>query len=294
MNDDFVKSRVFGDGAARYHDLFYVLSKDRRLHESDVNHTSVIAVDSGDWADVIDVNWNSTAIAVARQPTEQLVFVGEEGQVCTYVGGIANEEKLSPAPVMIRRANTISGYVYACGMGRQVYVREAANRWVQMNAAAPRQDERAGFEAIDGFTRNEIYAVGWQGEIWHFDGTAWTNHSGLTNLILTSVCCAEDGVVYVVGQHGLIIKGRYGAWQIAQIDSDIEDDFWDVHWFKGKLYLTTMTGLYVLEETHLDEIDVDDILNTSFYRLSSAEGILWSVGSSDVLSFDGRQWFRYA
>lgn len=293
MSKEAVESRIFIDGAARFHDLLYILSKDKKLAKKEVSHTSAISIDEGEWANVINVKWDSTALAVARQPEEKLVFIGEDGQVCTYVGGKSGKESLKPKPLLIRRAKAIDGHVYACGMGREVYKRTGENQWIQINALAPKEEERTGFEAIDGFSESELYAVGWRGEIWHFDGSVWAAYPGITNLVLTSVCCAGDGFVYVVGQRGLFIKGRHDAWEVVDFDNDFSSDFWDVHWFNDKLYLTTMTGLYVFENGALNEVDVDDMLNTSFYRLASAEGVLWSIGSSDILSFDGKQWHRY-
>ena len=93
MNDrEFIDSRIFIDGAARFDDLLYVLSKDKQLQEDDVSHSSVVGVDQGKWTNADDTPWDSTAIAVARQPKEKLVLVGEDGQVLTYVGGKSTEE----------------------------------------------------------------------------------------------------------------------------------------------------------------------------------------------------------
>lgn len=288
-----LKSRIFLDGAARRKDLLDILSKDRKLQEKDVSHTSIIAVYKGKWGGVKDVRWDATAIAIADKPEKRLVVIGEDGQYFTYIKSKSPEGKISPAPRLIRRAKTIDGYVYVCGVGRQVYQRTDTDNWTQMHASIPKKGERVGFEDIDGYSKDEIYCCGWNGEIWHFDGSDWFNRSGITNLILTSICCAGDGIVYIVGQQGLIIKGSRDAWEVVEIEEEFTTDFWDVHWFNGKLYVTTMTGLYTLQDNILDEVEFNDVLNTTFYRLSSAEGVLWSIGSSDVLSFDGKKWERY-
>jgi hypothetical protein len=293
MSKDVVKSKAFVDGAARAGDLIYIISKDKQLQKDDVSHSSIIGIYQGDWCDVDDTPWASTAIAVAALPQEKMVVVGEDGQVLTYVGGKSTNEQLQPAPTLIRRASTIKGYVYACGAGRQVYKRVGEKKWKNMDAPKPKRGEKVGFEAIHGFAEDEIYAVGWGGEIWHFDGSSWANHAGLTNLILTSVCCAEDDKVYVVGQRGTLIRGRRDKWEIVELGDEFDTDFWDVCWFKKKLYLSTMTGLYTLKGDRLDEVEFDDTLNPSCYRLSTAEGVLWSIGAADVMSFDGKKWRNY-
>ncbi len=58
-------------------------------------------------------------------------------------------------------------------MKRQVYRRGGERRWTDMSAPFPKPRETAGFEAIDGYSSNEIYAVGWSGEIWQFNGKKW-------------------------------------------------------------------------------------------------------------------------
>ena len=70
------------------------------------------------------------------------------------------------------------------------------------------------------------------------------------------------------------------------------EDFWDVHWFQGKLYLATAFGLWTLEDGVLTPVDFGDDAPSSCNRLSSAEDTLWSVGADDVFCFDGTEWTR--
>jgi peroxiredoxin family protein len=152
MSKKILKNRVFTNGAARFHDLVYIISQDKSMIEDGISHSSVIGVDMGKWADCINTNWTSTAIAVAKKPVEKMVVVGEDGEICTYVGGISNEEKKLLNVSMIRNANSINGYVYACGMQRQVYKRDSENLWTDISATFPSKSEKAGFESIDGFS----------------------------------------------------------------------------------------------------------------------------------------------
>ncbi len=189
-----------------------------------------------------------------------------------------------------RNVGVVDGFAYACGMDRQVFRRDGDNSWTAMNA--PNSEEATGFEAIDGFSANEIYAVGWNGEVWEWNGNGWAQHGGVTNVILTGVCCADDDRVYVCGQQGTLLSGRHDGWQLVDLD-DFATDFWDAHWFKGKLYLATMQTLFTYERDNgLTEVDFGDDPPNTCYRLSSAEGVLWSVGGDDVFSFDGAEWTR--
>lgn len=293
MNRKILESRLFTNGAARFNDLVYILSKDKSMIEDEIEHTSAIGVDRGKWVDAVNTNWNSTAIAVAKKPSEKMVLIGEDGEVCTYVGGVSSDENTLSNVSMIRSASAIDGYVYACGMKRQVYKRTGENQWVDISAPFPEKKEKVGFESIDGFSEDEIYAVGWNGEIWEYNGSQWLNRGNLTNLILTSVCCAPDGVVYIVGQQGLMIRGRHDAWEVVEWEEEIDVDFWDLCYLNDKVYISTIFELYTYEKGRLLNVDFNGIDVSSCYGLTQAEGVMWSIGGEDVLSFDGKTWKKY-
>ncbi|WP_217911279.1 hypothetical protein [Myxococcus sp. AM011] len=293
MKNPIVATREFVRGAARFHDLVYIISKGKTLLKDEIAHTSVVSVDGGDWADGVDTTWNSTAIAVARQPSEKMVVIGEDGEVVTYVGGKSKKEALKPAPVMIRNAREIAGWVYACGMKRQVYKRVGDAKWVAMNAPLAAATEKAGFEAIDGFSETDLYAAGWGGEVWRYDGKNWSPCESPTSVILGAVCCAPDGTVYVAGQQGVLLKGRGTSFAAIAWAEDVTSDLWDLCWFRGKLYVATLSALYTLEGNKLVEVDFGEAGVPTCYGLATAEEVLWSIGRDDVASFDGTAWRRY-
>ncbi len=285
--------RSFITGVARYGDLFYILSKEKSFLEDDVAHTCVNSIDRKQWMNVKNVNWNSTAAAIARVPSEKLVVIGEYGDVFTYVSGNITEEKITPKPTLIRSANTIDDQVYVCGMKRECFKRTGEDRWINISAPKPRQGETAGFEAVDGFSADELYAVGWEGEIWWFDGNKWSPIQDITNLILTSVHCAGDGMVYAVGQKGTLLRGRKNDWEALEIADDFNEDLWGLCWFNDKLYVSSMLGLYTFEDEYFTDVDLGKYADATTYHLSTSENVLWSVGGEDVLSFDGKKWAHF-
>lgn len=284
-------AREFVRGTASRPDRVFIISRGKALMANDIAHSSVIAREEGRWADCVNTDWNSTAVAVARLPAPKLITVGEEGDVVVYLGGGTSvREKLKPAPVMIRNARGIGGYVFACGMKRQVYQRVDEKRWRDMSAPGPMPAETAGFEAIDGYSERELYAVGWGGEIWQFDGAAWTRRDSPTDAILSAVCCAPDGVVYAAGQRGTLLSGRDGAWEVVARDGV---DIWDLCWFRDELYVATMQTLFRLAGNQLVEVDFGAVGRPTCYSLTTADGVLWSIGQHDVASFDGATWHRH-
>jgi hypothetical protein len=285
------RTTIYVSGAARFADLIYLIGKDRGLVKDDVEHSRFIAFDQLKFAHMGDRNWSAVAVGVAKKPAEKMVAVGEDGDVFIYVGGKAGDEKIQPNPVCLRGIGAVDGFAIACGMYRQVYKRIDEAVWTAMHAQAPPPGENAGFEAIAGFSGSEIYAVGWNGEIWEWDGTQWLNRTSPTNLILTGVCCAGDAKVYVCGQHGTLLRGRHDIWEVVDLEN-FPEDFWDVHWFKDSLYLATMTSLYTYTAAGLAPVAFGADQPATCYRLTDAQGVLWSVGSSDIFSFDGAQWIR--
>ncbi len=160
-----------------------------------------------------------------------------------------------------------------------------------MHAPPPARGENAGFEDICGFGGEEIYAVGWNGEIWQWNGTRWANYASPTNLILTGACCGGDGKVYVCGQNGTLIRGRSDTWELIEFEN-VTEDFWDVCWFKGRLYVSSMTMLFIVTNGELLPVDFGADSPATYGRLTEAENVLWSIGSADVFSFDGTAWAR--
>ncbi len=292
MSKRVADDREFVRGAARMADLVYVSTEVRKLQEQGISHTSLVGLDRGRWGDAFNTVWKSTALAVAKLPTEKVVLIGEDGDVATYVAGQRTDESLHPAPVMIRNARTIGGEVYACGAKRQVYRRVGEAQWRDISAPRAQQSEALGFEAIDGFAHDDIYAVGWGGEIWHYDGRAWRSCASPTHVILTSVCCAGDGVVYAAGQGGVLLRGRGEAWEKI-VWGDEVIDLWDLCWFEDKLYVASSTALFTLDQDRLAPVDLSTVAPVSCFSLSTAQGVLWSVGKETVISFDGTRWRRF-
>lgn len=193
----------------------------------------------------------------------------------------------------LRCVRLIGDKVYAVGGDRQAFRRESAGSWYPIDdSARPEFDNTTvyGFESVDGFAEDDIYAAGWKGEIWHFDGSTWRMKPSPTNLLLTTICCGEDGVVYIAGREGLLLSGRDDQWDIIDT-GDVRADFWNATWFDGFLYLSGMQGLFQLNDGNLDLVD-PGLGPTSFNTLAINDGQMWSIGATDIIAFDGAQWWR--
>ena len=281
--------------ALRRRDLGYVLAGDKQLEFEEVPHTIVLewdATESG-WGQQ-DLGWTATAACVCDFPKQQLVAVGRFGHYLVLGQGDQIEGHIVAAKKgrrtqPFRGVRDIAGTAYAVGMGGQVYRRDGLQAWTRLDRGLP---STVDLEAIHGFAEDEIYAVGWKGALWRFDGTKWTQIDSPTNLILTGVFCADDGNVYVCGQIGTVLRGRNDRWETIKHNST-EVDFWNLEWFNESLYISSTQFLFTLEK--------DDTLKLELFggdppssrlHLNACDGVMWSIGASDVMAFDGKNWSR--
>ena len=79
--------------------------------------------------------------------------------------------------------------------------------------------------AIWGRSRTDIFAVGNNGMILHYNGTAWRNQVSPVQTDLNAIWGNETDI-YIVGDNGLILKREYQTW--ATMLSGTENDLLDI------------------------------------------------------------------
>jgi hypothetical protein len=194
----------------------------------------------------------------------------------------------------LRCVRLIGGDVYVAGMARQCYRRTGNGVWRAMDAGTyvPRgqRTEAVGFLDLDGSDSGNIYAVGYKGEIWHFDGTTWHQEDSPTGVALTKVLVAQDGYVYVAGLAGTILLGRHGQWDLL-CKGESSEDFWGLAEYRGDIYLASNQGVHVIRDGHLNNVDMGIQTEISTAYLHASDGVLYSVGPKDVvMTEDGHAW----
>jgi hypothetical protein len=288
----------FRTAAIRSAELGYAVALD--VDMEDLPHTNFFIWDEEAWGHYDPSKWNALSVCVPSAPKEQMVAIGEHGNVRVIGSGddleemIADGDNSPEARGPLREVRAIGGRAYACGMDRQVYRREAPGVWKCIDAdmrRAPAADPVFGFESIHGFSEKDIYAVGWHGDVWHYNGRRWQRVEMPTNAILTRVLCAGDKNVYIAGRNGLLIRGRGDTWTIVPQEG-AASDLWDLEWFRERLYISTTRAIYTLEGDDLVVVETEDEVPASCYHLDSRDGVLWSIGEEDILEFDGEEWRR--
>jgi hypothetical protein len=178
-------------------------------------------------------------------------------------------------------------------MMRQVYRRDGEHSWTAIDRGmrASRKSRVCGFEAIDGFSKKEVYAAGYRGEIWRYDGKTWRQVDSPTEYLLSNLLCAGDETAYACGQNGLLLRGRRDRWEIVE-HSSTKQDLWGLAWYQGKLYLSSTRQIFTLKKGKLETIRTGKDNPLTAYHLSARDGLLWSIGAKDVMSFNGKKWVR--
>lgn len=191
---------------------------------------------------------------------------------------------------------TVDGVIYACGMGRVMMRREVSGYWSDISAPQPSLDEGViGFTAAAGLHENLLYAVGWRGEIWTRTIKGWEREDTPSNANLNSLAIDADGTVYVVGDKGVMLKGRHGYWE--SIETNINSNLMDVCIHDGRVYVCTDFEIFHLSESGLEpefNDDEGDGPDTCLKLASAGAGGLYSVGPYDVFRLLDGAWSRVA
>jgi hypothetical protein len=287
-------------GVVRYSDLTYLIATNDAAISEGYTDSILFTLYRGIlYAGIVP--WLACSGTVCHVPAERYLMLGTDGSVEASGGGTKMEEAIANCGVdpgkrgPLREIRGIAkGRAYAVGTCRQAYVRDDEDQWRCIDQSAQVGDTLitdTSFESIDGFSEQEIYTVGWEGEIWKYDGSLFTQQNSPTELALYKVRCAPDGFVYACGQLGTLLRGRHDQWEIIKHESTTED-LWGMEVFDGELYVSSSYFVYRLEDGKLKPVDFGDDIPRTCYHLSAADGIMWSIGSKDVMEFDGSNWTR--
>jgi len=282
---------------------FYVCASLTQFIEQDAAYSIILQFKDGKWK-YWPVETLVVAISVFFEGKKNIILaIGYDGRVhkSTLVGmeweiiGIGDGY-----PSNLRRitkAESIGNYVYACGMGRNVFRKSnslAQSIWEKVDqgcAIEKNSDEIDGFLSINGFNDEELYAVGFHGGIWMNLKSAWYRVESPTNLKLTLVKPFNDKIV-IGGNKGILITGRKHQWTV--IDQQVTSDaFRYGAIIKDTLYLTTETGeLLKFHEGMCERAEPKLSGNDPIYTIDGNNNLILASTTNYLMLFDGQSWER--
>jgi len=225
-------------------------------------------------------------------------LVGRNGETIEVRKGVpafgqipgAGTRNVAPIYGYIENIKCIDNELYACGGGRQVY-RLEGGKWRSLSDEILTEKRGFGFFDIDGTSSTDLYAVGFKGEIWHFDGS-WRLDDAPTSNILTSVRAVGAQDVWVCGNNRTLLHGSFNQWD-SIVSAGSDRNFYCVERFMDKTYVAANRSLAVVAGDEVVPVDMKLGKAVSTHRLHGRDGLLWSIGEEDLVRFDGVRWLEF-
>ncbi|MCZ8879686.1 hypothetical protein PS051_18610 [Escherichia albertii] len=302
------------NGIAATKDIIRVISfpdYDRDPWESDYSQIGCYKKDVG-WGGMHRF-WYATSLCMSIKTNSSndrvYVILGREGQVEFYTPNKTSVNEFILDTGLYQSWSKNYGYVmcikeigqhlYVCGDNNQVYRRSSTGNWEHIDHGIFQElspENWTFLSDIDGLSENDIYAVGYKGALYHYNGQQWSHpHHNVDNEKLTKICIKSEDVIYVVGDNGTILIGNYkdGFKDISAVN-DI-NKYTDIVYFGNSFYLASNKGMFTLDpltnivKSYHTDLDID-LRDT--HKLSVKDGVLWSIGNRDIAWFDGQHWTR--
>jgi hypothetical protein len=255
------------------------------------------------WADqgkpwpYLGMRWMPVRLALVPGPPPCNFMLGGDGRVGfgygSYSEELINDTATGPkGRGPLRELRWIGAHLYAAGMGRQVYRRLGPAQWEALDpprVPQPGEITVCGFTSLDGVDENDVWAVGYKGEMWNRKGGQWHEAPALTNVTLHKVRMVRGDLGFVSGKKGIVMRYDGSSWAALPHLAGA-DDIWDLEWFGDRLYAASAKKLYVLQpDDTFAEVKVENV--TSFGHLHAADGVLWSFGTLQLAwTVDGQHW----
>lgn len=252
--------------------------------------------DQWGWTNLL--HWSLVRGGAAHLPDNQFVGVDLDGHVFVTGSGVSEQEQDVPRAAAggpdrggIRKLKTIGGYLYACGGGRSVDKRLGKNHWASLTQALPPYPDigRGGFQDIDGFSEDELYAVGGKADVWHYNGQRWEQLDVPTNTWVEAVCCAGDGSVYIAALEGMILKGRGDQWKVID-RGGVLTGLRDMVWYEERVWCSNDYGLWTIHEDRLERAKLPTEIAVCAGHLYVGDGVLLTAGLGGAAFKEDGQW----
>ncbi|MCP3098784.1 hypothetical protein LZ198_07840 [Myxococcus sp. K15C18031901] len=291
MPGAFTTKHSFRRGCLGKDGRLLLLMVNDELAEARTAHTGVVLWDNGRFRQITTTAWTAAAVVLVDWPDAEFAVVGEQGQLLKVRadGGSSEAQVFTEQPRepgVFKGAACVGGQLVAVGAGfwcASVAPDGTRRDLSPRRLGTPTDGHGLGFEAVSGASADDLVAVGWDGAIWHFDGTRWEPQTSPVRSILSQVVCRADGEFWACGQAGTLVRGRRGQWQA--LATGIRENLWSLAPFCGGIVTASMTNLFRFEldggRPQVIGLDSDP---SSFYWLDAKrDEVLLSTGNKNVV-----------
>ena len=192
----------------------------------------------------------------------------------------------------------IDQHLYVCGDNRQVYRRADSGQWEHIDQGIllpPTDKSMKCLMDIGGVSERSIYAVGYSGEIFYFDGENWRQVNSGVDDDLFHVKVVSELDIYIIGANGTLLKGNqhFGFKNLSSVEDN--QRFTGIEIFNGTLFLASNLGMFVYDSKGKKIVPYQTDLKPDLvdcHVLEAKDGVLWSIGFKDLACYDGKTWTR--
>ena len=238
----------------------------------------------------------SSVVAYLNDAGRAVVLgVGRTGETLTIDSAGVRIGAIPMDPGFLFQARRVGDAVYACGSQRQVW-RLRGDQWTRVDAglAVARQDkDNPILYCLGGVSERCLYAGGRMGELYFSNGTAWTAVDSPTSQDIERIEVVSEDEVYFCGKGGTLYRGRDGEWEMIG-DPDSTETYWGLAWFKGRIYVSSVSHLFVHDGSTLQPVAPPPAPAFAFHRLAASSRYLWATGGDGTVArWDGSEWQRF-
>jgi hypothetical protein len=194
----------------------------------------------------------------------------------------------------IRDIKLLGNHFYSAFWGIQVHRRDAAKKWTLISHEPKEYFKKLGnsdVSSLDGFSEQELYFCGEEGNLWYFDGLRWEKIFGFSKDIDFDYLVCGDDKVYVVDSLGGVAVGRHNKFTHFPTKSsdDMNAILYAVTYFNGKLYGSNHS-IYQFENNKWVEADIPEVYGSVEY-LASKDGVMFIATPYSLKLYNGKETF---
>lgn len=326
MASNDVSSVYYLDGVIIAPDFLFLATQLDSLDPRETAHTRMSTYNPAEqelpfgYFDLEDNIVSVHAYRTLPQDKKRFACLGTHGAV-HFVRGSTREVRTEQIPGagmlngnfggLMSSLREIEDQLWACGQHGQVYRRFGVDDWrendqgIRMKVDPARYGvDRIGemlktvstapmLSCIDGTSASDVYVVGLRGYMAHFDGVKWTELGSPVNEHLEWVRCYGKDEVWVCGHNGTLLRGNARAGFASLSSSDDRQAFVCLTKFNNAVYLSAEEGLFQFDGKSISSVKsrLKPQLRDA-WRLDQFDGVMWSIGVTDLARFDGKKWMR--